>query len=190
MTSVLVFLAPGFEEIETATIIDVLRRCGLTVVTAGLSQDTVLGAHGVKFLSDTYVSDCSVGDFDAVICPGGSPGYQNLRRNARVLSMVKEAFLAGKIVGAICAGPAVLADAGVLRNKSCTIYPGMEDELKKGGAIPKSDFVVEDGTIITSQGPATAFVFSFKIAERLADKKTVELVKEKTLANLVLNNLL
>jgi putative intracellular protease/amidase len=66
----------------------------------------------------------------------------------------------------------------------------MEDELKKGGAVPKSDFVVEDGTIITSQGPATALLFSLRIAERLADKETVELVKEKTLAKLVLKNLL
>lgn len=190
MASVLVFVAPGFEEIETATIVDVLRRCKLKVVTAGLAEGVVMGSHGIKFLLDANVSECSVGDFSAVVCPGGSPGYQNLRKNAKVLAMVKEAFLAGKVVAAICAGPAVLADAGILRDKNCTIYPGMEDELKKAGANPKSDFVVEDGTVITSQGPATALLFSLKIAERLADKKTVELVKENTLANRVLTNLL
>ena len=188
MASVLVFIAPGFEEIETATIIDVLRRCGLTVVTTGLVENPILGAHGIKFLSDTNLSECSVGDFDAVVCPGGSPGFQNLRKNTKVLSMVKEAFLSGKVVAAICAGPAVLADAGILKNKKCTIYPGMEDELRKAGAIPKTDFVVEDGTIITSQGPATALLFSFRVAQRLTDKAAVELVKEKTLANLVLKN--
>jgi 4-methyl-5(b-hydroxyethyl)-thiazole monophosphate biosynthesis len=79
----------------------------------------------------------------------------------------------------------VLSDAGVLRNRNCTIYPGMEVELEKGGGKPRKDLVVEDGNIITSQGPATALLFALRIAERLVDKKTVDTVREKTLANLV-----
>jgi 4-methyl-5(b-hydroxyethyl)-thiazole monophosphate biosynthesis len=63
----------------------------------------------------------------------------------------------------------------------------MESELRKGGGKPRKDLVVEDGNIITSQGPATALLFAFRIAERLVDKKTVDVVWEKTLSNLVLN---
>jgi 4-methyl-5(b-hydroxyethyl)-thiazole monophosphate biosynthesis len=81
----------------------------------------------------------------------------------------------------------VLADSGILRDRKCTIYPGMESELRKGGGKPRKDLVVEDGNIITSQGPATALLFAFRIAERLVDKKTVDVVWEKTLSNLVLN---
>ena len=61
----------------------------------------------------------------------------------------------------------------------------MEDELEKGGGKPRKDLVVEDGNIITSQGPATAILFALKIAEHLVNKKIVESVREKTLTNLV-----
>jgi len=185
MASVLVFLAPGFEEIETATIVDVLRRCELEVSVAGLIPNAIEGAHGMKFVPDISIGEAAVKDFDAVICPGGSPGYMNLRKSPEVLAMVKEAFDSDKVVAAVCAGPAVLSDAGILRNKNCTIYPGMEDELVMGGGNPRRDLVVEDGTIITSQGPATALLFALKVAEHLVDKKIVERIREKTLANLV-----
>ena len=185
MASVLVFLAPGFEEIETATIVDVLRRCGLEVSVAGLIPNAIEGAHGMKFVPDISIGEVAVKDFDAIICPGGSPGYENLRKSHTVLAMVKEAFDSGKVVAAICAGPAVLSDAGILRDKNCTIYPGMEDELKKGRGKPRKDLVVEDGNIVTSQGPATALLFALKVAEHLANNKIVERVREKTLTNLV-----
>ena len=185
MVSALVFLAPGFEEIEAATVMDVLRRCGVSVTAAGLKSNAIEGAHGVKYVPDASVHDVAVKDFNAVICPGGSPGYLNLRKDNRVLNMVREAFLSNKLVAAICAAPAVLSDTGILRGKNCTIYPGMEAELIKGGGRPQKDLVVEDGNIITSQGPATALLFSLKVAERLVGKKTAALVRERTLTNLV-----
>jgi 4-methyl-5(b-hydroxyethyl)-thiazole monophosphate biosynthesis len=183
MVSAILFLAPSFEEIETATVVDVLRRCGVQVAIAGLEPHAIEGAHGMKFVPDTSIGDVAVKDFDAVICPGGSPGYVNLRKDSRVLAMVKQAFSSNKLVAAICAAPAVFSDAGILRNKNCTIYPEME--LIKGGGKPRKDLVVEDGNIITSQGPATALLFALRVAERLVDKKTADVVREKTLTNLV-----
>ena len=185
MVSAILFLAPGFEEIETATVVDVLRRCGMEVVIAGLEPHAIEGAHGMNFVPDTSIDEVAVKDFDAVVIPGGSPGYVNLRKDSRVLAMVKEAFNSGKLVAAICAAPAVLSDAGILRNRNCAIYPGMESELEKGGGKPRKDLVVEDGKIITSQGPATALLFALRVAERLVDKKTADVVREKTLVNLV-----
>ena len=189
MVSAILFLAPGFEEIETTNIVDVLRRCGVEVKIAGTEPHAVSGAHGMRFMSDILIEETNAKDFEAVICPGGNPGYMNLRKNSRVLAMIQEAFNANKLVAAICAAPAVLADSGILRNRNCTIYPGMEKELKKGGGKPSKDLVVEDGNIITSQGPATALLFAFRIAERLVDKETVDFVWEETLSNLVLNKL-
>lgn len=186
MVSALVLLASGFEEIEALTVIDVLRRCNIKVVVAGLSAEPTAGAHDVRVIPDTSIDKVRVEDYDAIICPGGNPGYVNLRKNATVLSMVKTAFAMGKLVAAICAAPAVLADAGILKGKKCTIYPGMESELERGGGKVQRDLVVEDGNVITSQGPATALPFAFKVAERLVGKAVVEVVKERTLANLIL----
>ena len=186
MVSALLFLAPGFEEIETTTIVDVLRRCGVEVVIASIENQIIEGAHGMKFVSDISIDKINVKNFEAVICPGGNPGYVNLRKDSRVLAMIREAFNSNRLVAAICAAPAVLADAGILRNRNCTIYPGMEFELEKGGGKPQMDLVVEDGNIITSQGPATALLFAFRIANRLADKKTVNNVWKKTLTNRIL----
>lgn len=186
MGSAILFLAPGFEEIETTTVVDVLRRCGVEVVIVGIEPEIIEGAHGMKFVSDISIDEVNVEDYDAVICPGGNPGYMNLRKDHRVLAMIKEAFNSNKLIAAICAAPAVLAEAGILRNRNCTIYPGMEVELEKGGGKPRKDLVVEDGNIITSQGPATAFLFAFRIADRIVDKKTINIVWEKTLANLIL----
>jgi 4-methyl-5(b-hydroxyethyl)-thiazole monophosphate biosynthesis len=186
LSKVLVFLAPGFEEIEACTIIDILRRCGIEVHVMGLVPKKVSGSHGMIVIPDQGIEDIIVDNFDAVICPGGYPGYENLRKNPLVLKLLKEAHNQGKIVAAICGAPAVLSDAGILKGKACTIYPGMEDELRKGGGIPKAEVVVVDDNIITSQGPATAFAFSFKLAEKLTDKNVVEKIIKATLADIAL----
>lgn len=186
MVSAILLLASGFEEIEATTVVDVLRRCGVEVVVAGIEPQVIEGAHGMKLVSDISIDEINVEEFEAVICPGGNPGYLNLRKDSRVLAMIKEAFDSNKLVAAICAAPAVLAEAGILRGRNCTIYPGMETELEKGGGKPQKDLVVEDGNIITSQGPATALLFAFRVAARLVDKKTTDIIREETLTNLVL----
>ena len=185
MSKALVFLAPGFEEIEALTVVDILRRAGVDVTVAGLTPNVTEGKHGVKVVPDKSIDDVKVEDFDAVIAPGGNPGYKNLRKDPRVISMVKKAFNSNKLVAAICAGPTVLSDAGILNDKVCTIYPGMDKELETGGGKPKHDIVVVDGNIITSRGPATALPFALKLAEKLAGKQVAEAVSKKTQANIL-----
>ena len=90
----------------------------------------------MKVSPDTGVEKLVVDGFDAVVCPGGAPGYINLRENRMVLDLIRKAYDADKLVAAICAAPAVLSDAGVLKGRECTIYPGMEDEIEKGEGIP------------------------------------------------------
>jgi 4-methyl-5(b-hydroxyethyl)-thiazole monophosphate biosynthesis len=181
----LVFLATGFEEIETVTVVDVLRRAAINVTVAGLTSAVTEGKHEMKFVPDTSIDDVSVEDFDAVVVPGGNPGYKNLRKDPRVIAMVKKAAESNKILAAICAGPTVLSDAGVLVGKACTIYPGMEEELLAGGGKPKQDMVVVDGNVVTSRGPATALPFAIKLAELLAGNQVAEAVGKKTLANIL-----
>ena len=186
MAEALVILAPGFEEIEAVTIIDVLRRCGIKVTVAGLLPDLVKGAHDIKIVPDKAIEEVQMRDFDAIVLPGGNPGFKNLRRDGRVLEMIKEASDSGKLVAAICAAPAVLSDAGVLKNRKCTIYPGMESEVENRASEVLEDFVVVDGNVITSRGPATALHFALRIAERLVGKEIAEGVRKKTLADTVL----
>jgi len=181
----LVFLATGFEEIEAVTIVDILRRGNIKVTTAGLTPNPIEGAHKLKIFSDKSVDEISGQEFDAIICPGGAPGYKNFRKDSRVIRIIKNAYDQNKVVAAICAAPAVLSDAEILENKKCTIYPGTEDELIKGKGTPKSEKVVVDGNIITSKGPATALEFALKIVEVLAGKQVADAVKRKVLANIV-----
>lgn len=185
MAKALVFLASGFEEIEALTVVDVLRRAGVDVTVAGLTPNVTEGKHGVKIVPDKSIDDVKVEDFDAVVVPGGNPGYKNLRKDPRVIAMVKKAFNSNKLVAAICAGPTVLSDAGILEGKACTVYPGMDKELEAGGGKPKHDIVVVDGNVITSRGPATALPFALKLAEKLAGKQVAEAVSKKTLANIL-----
>jgi 4-methyl-5(b-hydroxyethyl)-thiazole monophosphate biosynthesis len=183
MVRALVFLATGFEEIETVTIVDVLRRADIEVTVVGLTNKETAGAHGIKIVPDKSINDIAEEKFDAVVVPGGNPGYKNLRKDTRVINIIKEAFNAKKLVAAICAAPAVLSDAGILKGKVCTIYPGMENELEKGGGKPKQDTIVIDDNIITSRGPATALAFSIKLVEKLVGKQVAKTVSKKTLAN-------
>jgi len=159
-------LADGFEEIEALTIIDVLRRAGLKVETVGVVGSTITGAHGVRVIADKRLMEISE-DYDAIVLPGGSPGYINLSRTAKILEILKKMNEQGKIVAAICGSPAVLAKAGILENKKATIYPGMERELPR----PRAERVVVDGNIITSQAAGTTMEFALKLVEILVNKE-------------------
>ena len=184
MVKALVFLATGFEEIETVTVVDVLRRANIDVTVASLTSNVVEGAYGMNVVADKKINEVNVNDFDALVVPGGNPGYKNLRKDPRVIEMIKQAYNANKFIAAICAGPAVLSDSGILEGKNCTIYPGMENELEAGGANPLQDSVVVEGNIVTSRGPATALPFAIKLAEILLGKQVAEAVSKKTMANI------
>ena len=179
--AVVVFLATGFEEIEAMGIVDTLRRAGIEVVIAGLQTGAIEGGHGVKVVPDREIEGINIEDFDAVILPGGSPGYVNLWKDKRVLDAVKRAFEMGNIVAAICGAPSVLAKADILRGKKATIYPGMETELR--GAKSVNERVVVDGKIVTSQGPGTALEFGIKLVEILSGEKRAREIKDELVAN-------
>jgi 4-methyl-5(b-hydroxyethyl)-thiazole monophosphate biosynthesis len=181
MAKSVLFLAAGFEEIEATSIVDALRRAGVEVVIAGLQAGAIEGGHGIKVVPDTTIEEIEVEKFDAVILPGGYPGYVNLGNDRRVLDALKRAFEMGILVAAICGAPSVLAKAGILKGKKATIYPGMETELT--GAEIVNERVVVDGKIVTSQGPGTAVEFGVKLAEILAGEKRARELKSALVVN-------
>jgi 4-methyl-5(b-hydroxyethyl)-thiazole monophosphate biosynthesis len=160
---VMVPFAEGFEEVEALTIVDVLRRAGIQVDTVGVVGSVINSAHGIRIMVDKKLSEVTHTDYDAIILPGGNPGYINLGRSTQVIEMVKKFNSQNKLIGAICASPSILAKEGLLDNKRATIYPGNEKLL----AYPRDKPVVIDGNIITSQGPGTAMEFALKIVEKL-----------------------
>jgi 4-methyl-5(b-hydroxyethyl)-thiazole monophosphate biosynthesis len=163
---VLVPLADGFEEIEAMTIIDVLRRAGLDVTTAGLKAGSAKGAHGVEVNPDTEIGKVEGDSFDVLVLPGGMPGAANLKSDRRVLDLVRNLHERGKYTAAICAAPMVLAAAGVVSGTPVTCYPGFEKEL--GDARYREDQrVVRSGKVITSRGPGTALEFALALVEEL-----------------------
>ena len=181
MSRVLVPLAQGCEEIEAATIVDVLRRAGVDVVTAGLAPGPVRGSHGMQLVPDTSLDAVLEERFDMVALPGGMPGASHLAGDARLLALLRRMAEAGKYVAAICAAPTVLAQAGLLRGKAATSYPGFLDRSPAPGMTYRTDAVVADGRIVTSRGPGTAMDFSLQLAELLAG----EAVRREVEAGLV-----
>lgn len=170
---VMIPLADGFEEIEALTIIDVLRRAGLKVETVGVVGSTITGAHGVRVITDKRLMEISE-DYDAIVLPGGSPGYINLGRTAKILEILKKMSEEGKIIAAICGAPAVLAKAGILENKKATIYPGMEREIPR----PRAERMIVDGNVITAQAAGTAMEFALKLVEILANKEKASEIRK------------
>lgn len=181
MAKALVLMAEGFEEIELTSIADILRRGGITVTIAGLKDGIITGARGIKIQPDAPLESIRE-SYDIIILPGGSPGYVNLGNDRRVLELVNKYNNAGKIVAAICGAPSVLAKAGILSGRKATVFRGMEDDLKDAKYVDRP--VVEDGNIMTSQGPGTAMEFGLAILQRVAGEKKAREVREKLLLNL------
>jgi 4-methyl-5(b-hydroxyethyl)-thiazole monophosphate biosynthesis len=164
---ILVPFADGFEEIEALTLVDVLRRAGISVDMVGVPSTLITGAHGVKVYTDKRLNEINPEDYDGIVLPGGNPGYINLGKSSRLIEIIKKFNSEKKLVAAICASPSILAQAGVLSDKKATIYPGMEKEIP----YPRGERVVVDGNVITSQGPGTAIEFALKIVEFLLGKE-------------------
>ena len=167
MSRVLVPLAEGFEEIEAVTVVDLLRRAGIEVVTAGLSPGAVTGSHGISVLPDMDLDAALEQPFDMVALPGGMPGAANLGADGRVLALLRLLADSGRFTAAICAAPGVLAKAGLLAGKRATSFPGFLGPENAPGTFVVDDAVVEDGKVITSRGPGTAMDFALAIIQRL-----------------------
>jgi 4-methyl-5(b-hydroxyethyl)-thiazole monophosphate biosynthesis len=170
MARVLVPLAQGCEEIEAVTIIDLLRRAGIEVISAGLDAKPVRASRGVMLIPDTTLDDALKHAYDMVVLPGGQPGTNNLDADDRIRALLKKMAEAGKFTAAICAAPKVLANAGLLEGKRATAFPGTLEKLHLTDTRLEHAPVVKDGKVITSRGPGTAMDFALSLIEILVSK--------------------
>jgi 4-methyl-5(b-hydroxyethyl)-thiazole monophosphate biosynthesis len=180
MAKVITILAEGFEEIEAVTSIDLLRRADIECTLLGLSSINVTGAHGITVAAGQLLSS-HTDSYDGIILPGGGPGTENLCSSELVIEKVQDAFKKGLLCAAVCAAPAVLNKAGILKGKRVTCYPGIEPRLE--GALVNNLAVVRDGNIITSRGVGTSISFALEIISYLIDRPTAEKIAEQILYN-------
>jgi len=170
---ILCLLGTGFEEIETVTPVDLLRRAGASVTLAALgAEKLVVGRSSLSLEADAFLSDLKAADFDVLFIPGG-PGVKALREDGRAASLAKEFHAAGKLVAAICAAPTVLHDAGLLDGKRFTAHVSVHAELS---AALGDERVVEDGLLLTSRGAGTALDFGLALVRHLyGEEKAAEI---------------
>ncbi len=178
MSKVAVLMAEGFEEGETLSIIDILRRANIETHSFYFNEKLVKGMHSIYIEADKPFSD-EIKSYDLVILPGGRPGGDNLRNNPQVIGLLKEFNEKNKLIGAMCSGTTVLEEAKVINGKNVTGYKGYEEKLISGNFTGK--LVEFDKNIITSQGPATGYPFAYKIVEILG--ADAEVLKERMLYN-------
>ena len=183
MSTVLVPIAEGFEEIEAISIIDVLRRADIEVIMGTLNEHLmVTGAHGITIHADRPIKGLRVDELDMIVLPGGWRGTKALAADVNVQNLLKSMDSAGKHIGAICAAPYALEAAGVLK-EGYTCYPGIEDELSTGGFVGDKHAVVESGNVMTSRGPGSAICFALAIVKKLSGNETYESLRSGLLAD-------
>lgn len=182
MKRVLLILSRGFEELEAVAPLDLLRRAGIEVVSASAQPDLLVeGGRGVRIQADRLLDGCLAESWDLIVLPGG-PGVKDLRKDTRVLDLVRRSHGAGIPLAAICAAPAILADAGVAGGHVLTSFPGVKEEVKAKAKAYSEDRVVVDGKVITSRGAGTAEEFALALVEYLSGREEAEKVQKSILA--------
>lgn len=176
---VLCLLANGVEELELVAPVDVLRRAGAEVVLAVVGEGIhVTGRNGIVLHGDAVLTDQSERDFDMLLIPGGA-AVAALRQDGRPAALAKAFSAAGKTVAAICAGPLVLEDAGLLEGKRFTAHFSAANELP---GAQTGERVMEDGVLITSRGAGTVLEFGLALVDRLFGEEKEEEIARSIMA--------
>ena len=159
-------IAPnGFKDEEYYIPKGILEENNIEVVTASLKSEAV-SVKGKKQKIDILLDSADI-NYDAIIFIGG-PGTKIYFENAKAHELAYRAHKKKKIVAAICIAPVILAKAGILTGKRATVFPSGKDELIEKGAKYIEKSVVEDGNILTANGPDAAKEFGEKLAEMLS----------------------
>jgi 4-methyl-5(b-hydroxyethyl)-thiazole monophosphate biosynthesis len=173
--SALVLLAPGFEEIEATCPIDLLRRAEVQVTVAAVGEDLlVTGRSELTLHADCLLPEVLDQNFDLLVLPGG-PAVFHLREQPQVLDLIRWFQLEERIIGAICAAPLLLLDAGLLPGPRYTAHGSVADELPD--LITDSETITE-GTLITSRGAGTAVSFGLALVRTLCGPGPAEAIRQ------------
>ena len=175
---VYLLLGTGYEETEAVAPLDLLRRAGVTVQTVGLNGKIVYGSHGIGIETDIEIGQLDLTSLDMIVIPGGLGGVASIRGCEEAMNALKFAADNSKFIGAICAGPTVLADLGITDGKQATCFPGCEDGM--GQAIMlEGKAAVRDGKIITGTSAGCAIPFGLALIEALKGADIAEKIAKQ-----------
>ncbi len=170
---VAILVTDGFEQVELTGPKEALEKAGASCQIVSPKDGKVKGWQHVKwgdeFDVDVPLDTAKSDDFDALVLPGGQINPDVLRMNPKVQELVRSFFEAGKPVGAICHGPWILIDAGVVKGKRVTSWPSIRTDLRNAGADVVDEEVVTDQGLVTSRKPDDIPAFSKKLIEEIAE---------------------
>lgn len=177
---VIVPLAPGFEELELVAPVDLLRRAGAEVTLVSVDgASLVVGRTGIVVRAERTLDEALAEPRspELVLLPGG-PAVAALRKDIRVLGLLRDAAARKAWIGAICAAPLVLKDAGVIPSNH-TAHDSCLDELPSAQLGQR---VVVDGRVVTSRGAGTAIDFGLTLVTCLFGQAKADEVRRAILA--------
>ncbi len=172
---ILVPIAPGSEEMEAVTIIDMMVRAGYDVTVASAAFDgalTMKASRGVTLTADCKLVDIADDEFDVIALPGGVGGAEVFRDSTVMVEILKQHIYEGKLVAAICASPAlVLQHHNLFPQALMTCHPSFQSHIPESNWRSKRVTIDVNHNLITSQGPGTALEFAMEIIIKLSGKK-------------------
>lgn len=183
MKQVLILLANGFEEAEAVITIDILRRAPIKVDLVAVGNDVyVISSNDVIIKADACLSDINFDQYDGLIVPGGS-GVSELRSTPLVKTIIQKFNQAKKYIGAICAGPLVLQEAGILKGCNFTCHPSIIEFMDAKKYLPEAAAVIYSH-VVTSQSVGTSIAFALAFASFFISSARYEELKH----NLIIKN--
>jgi protease I len=163
----------GFEEVELTNPKQALEEAGATVHIISPQKEKVKGWNhdhwSIEVPVDKNISDAKADDYDALMLPGGVLNPDKLRRNKEAVEFAKDFLETGKPVAAICHGPQLLIETGLLEGRDMTSYPSIQTDLKNAGATWHDREVIVDNGLVTSRSPKDLEAFNKKMIEEIAE---------------------
>lgn len=173
--SALICLAPGSEETEAVTTIDLLVRAGIQVTTASVASDgdrLITCSRGVKIMADAPLVEVADGDYDVIVLPGGLKGAECFRDSSLLVETVRQFHLSGRLVAAICAAAGtVLVPHNLFPIGNMTGFPALKETIPEAQWVDKRVVWDPRVNLLTSQGPGTSIDFALKLIDLLAGRE-------------------
>ncbi len=173
MSKLAIFFATGYEEIEGLAVVDICRRCNLTIDMVSVTAErSVRGAHAISVEMDKVLSEVDFAEYDMLILPGGGLGTRNLEACEELMAQVDAFYEGGKYIGAICAAPSIFGHRGILKGRNACCYPGFESHLE-GACVTGNPVEISDH-VITSRGMGTAIDFALAIVGEFCGREQAD----------------
>ena len=177
MSKLAVFFAEGYEEIEALAVVDICRRCKITVdMVSAYGGKFVKGSHNINVEMDKTFDEADFSEYDMLVLPGGKLGTENLEAHQGLMEQIDAFYRDGKYIAAICAAPSIFGHKGILKGRKACSYPTFESHLE-GAHVTEGPVEISDH-VITSRGMGTAIDFGLAIAGVLCgEAKAGEMAK-------------